>query len=58
MGAALIIFLVVTTPGWRDVLGIQGSFSLGGYAPALILLLIMGGMVGFMLMGGGGGGED
>ena len=54
LGAALVIFLVVTTPGWQEVLGIQSTFSLGGYAPALILLLIMGGMIGFIMMGSGG----
>ncbi len=58
IGLALVLFLVVTTPGWKDVLGVKGSFSLGGYAPALILLLIMGGLLGFMLMGGSSGKEE
>lgn len=59
LGAGVVIFLVVTTPGWKEVLGMpEISLSLSGYAPALILLLVMGGLLGFMLMGGSGNEED
>ena len=58
LGAVLVIFLVVTTPGWKEVLGVSGEIGLGGFAPALILLLIMGGMLAFMMMGGSKDGED
>lgn len=57
LGAGVVVFLVVTTPGWKEVLGMP-ELSLSGYAPALILLLAMGGLLGVMLMGGSDGGED
>ena len=57
LGAGVVIFLVVTTPGWKEVLGMP-ELSLSGYAPALILLLAMGGLLGAMLMGGSDGGEE
>ena len=57
LGAGVIIFLVITTPGWKEVLGMP-ELSLSGYAPALILLLVMGGLLGVMLMGGNDGGAS
>ena len=59
LGAGVVIFLIITTPGWKEVLGMpEISLSLSGYAPALILLLAMGGLLGAMLMGGSGGDEE
>jgi hypothetical protein len=58
-GFIILIFLVVTTPGWQEVLGFNLDFSelgLGRYVPALILLGFMGGLVGFVLIGGDKGG--
>ncbi|HDR53662.1 MAG TPA: hypothetical protein ENN60_03270 [archaeon] len=52
IGAAVVLFLVVTTPGWKEILGISGEFSLGGYAPALLLLLMMAGLLAIVMMGG------
>jgi hypothetical protein len=53
-GLGLLVLLVVTTPGWQEVLGIGGELSLGQYAPALLLLGFMAALVGFVLIGGGG----
>lgn len=52
VGVLIVLFLLVTTPGWKEVLGISGSLSLGGYLPAILILVVMGGMMAFMLMGG------
>ena len=50
---AVLVFLVITTPGWKEVLGLNFEFSLGEYAPMLILLGFMAALVGFVLLGGG-----
>jgi len=52
VGLAFVVFLVVTTPGWQEVLGFNFSFDLGGFAPALVLLGAMGALVAFVLVGG------
>jgi hypothetical protein len=52
VGLVILVFLVVTTPGWKEVLGFNFSFDMGKYAPALILLGVMGALLGFVLMGG------
>ena len=52
-GMAVLVFLVITTPGWKEVLGLNFEFSLGEYAPMLILLGFMAALVGFVLLGGG-----
>lgn len=61
-GAIILIFLVVTTPGWQEVLGFNFDLSafgaLGEYMPALILLGFMGGLVAFVLIGGDKGGDS
>ncbi|MBR9689499.1 MAG: hypothetical protein GOV01_01205 [Candidatus Altiarchaeota archaeon] len=59
-GFVILIFLVITTPGWKEVLGVNLDLGfLGRYAPALILLGFMAALVGFVLVGGDneGGGE-
>jgi len=57
VGLAILAFLVVTTPGWQEVLGFNFELNLGKYAPALILLGFMGALVAFVLVGGNQGGE-
>ena len=52
-GLAMLAFLVVTTPGWKEVLGV-GSTSFGKYVPALILLGFMAVLVAIVFMGEGG----
>lgn len=52
IGFAILVFLVVTTPGWQEVLGFNFELSLGKYAPALILLGFMGALIAFVLVGG------
>ncbi len=52
LGIAIVLFLVVTTPGWKEVLGI-GNLNLGQYGPAFVILGIMGGLVAIAFMGGG-----
>jgi hypothetical protein len=52
VGLAILVFLVITTPGWREVLGFNLDFELGGIAPALILLGVMGALLAFVLIGG------
>jgi len=51
-GLALMLFLVVTTPGWKEVLGVNIDF--GKYGPAIVLLAIMGGLLAIVLGGEGG----
>ena len=53
IGIAILLFLIVTTPGWKEVLGI--NIDLSGYLPALFLLLIMGGILAIVMFGGQGG---
>jgi|GEM_PF-2951044 len=61
-GAIILIFLVVTTPGWQEVLGLNSDISsfgtLGEYMPAIILLGFMGALVAFVLIGGDKGGDS
>ena len=54
MGAGLGILglLVITTPGWQEVLGLNLSLDLSGIAPGLIILGVMGALVAFVLLGG------
>ncbi len=52
VGLVILLVLVVTTPGWENVLGLNASFDMGKYAPALVLLGVLGGLVGFVVMGG------
>ena len=52
-GFAILAFLVITTPGWKEVLGFNFDIDLGKYAPVLIMLGFMGALVGFVLIGGG-----
>jgi hypothetical protein len=52
IGLALILFLIVTTPGWKDVLGIGTLPNFGALAPALLLLGFMGALLLFVLIGG------
>lgn len=52
-GFGILTFLVITTPGWKEVLGFNFDISLGKYAPLLIILGFMGALVGFVLIGGG-----
>lgn len=46
----ILIFLVITTPGWKEVLGFNISLDFGEYLPALILLGFMGALVGFVIL--------
>ena len=57
MGLAILVFLVVTTPGWKEVLGFDFGFDMGQYAPALILLGFMGALIAFVLVGGDKNGD-
>jgi len=54
MGAALgiLLILIITTPGWENVLGFSADFNFGKYAPALVLLGVLGGLVGFVMFNG------
>lgn len=52
VGLAILVFLVVTTPGWQEVMGLNFDFDMGKYAPALILLGFMGALIAFVLVGG------
>ena len=51
VGVVILLVLVVTTPGWKTVLGLDVSFNSGKYLPALILLGALGGLVLFVTMG-------
>ena len=63
-GLGLLGFLVITTPGWQEVLGFDlGAIGISGiekYIPAAILLGFMGALVGFAILASGKeeGGEE
>ncbi len=42
IAAAVIIFLVVTSPGWKDVLGLEGSIDSGAIILSLAVLVMLG----------------
>lgn len=42
IAVAVIIFLVVTSPGWRDVMGIHGSMNAGAIIISLAVLVMLG----------------
>ena len=46
---ALIIFLIVTSPGWKDVLGMTAEFDSGAIVIALAVLV----MLGWVIQGSG-----
>ena len=52
VGLIILLLLVVTTPGWQDVLGLNFEFDLGKYMPAILLLGFMAALIGFVLIGG------
>ena len=52
VGLVILVFLVVTTPGWQEVLGVNvGTLNTGRYMPALLLLGFMAALVAFVLLG-------
>ena len=59
IGIGIVLFLVVTTPGWKEALGVNLNSNFGKYAPLLVLLGSMGGLLGVVLLGKEeGGGES
>lgn len=42
IAVAVIIFLVITSPGWKDVMGIQGSLDSGAIIISLAVLVMLG----------------
>lgn len=42
IAVAVILFLVMTSPGWRDVLGIGAGFDAGAIIISLAVLVMLG----------------
>ena len=61
-GLAIMVFLVVTTPGWQTVLGIENlslSINIKEYVPVIALFTFIFGIIGVILLTEKeGGGED